>query len=89
MFGKGIEIPVRMQQVIPIFDAPGCNYRVDCFADGKTPPAQGAKILCGLNGYFLPTQLDHDQRGQHLSGDIEVPIIVKTLKHLCQDQVAN
>ena len=53
MFGKKIEIPVRVQQLISLFNALGCDDSVDCLADGNTQPAQGAKVLCALDSDLL------------------------------------
>lgn len=45
MLDKRIEIAVRVQQVMPVFDAPDCNRGVDRLAYSNTEPLQHTKVF--------------------------------------------
>ena len=55
--GKGIEVPVAVQQVVPALDASGSNHRIDGLANGHAEAAQRPEIFRGLNRDFPPAQL--------------------------------
>src|ERR1035437_1006238 len=89
VLGERIKIPGVGQQVIPAFDASGCNHSIDGLANGHAEPAQRAEILRRLNRDCLAAQLHYHQRSQHFPSVIEVSFVVEALQDLSQNQVTN
>jgi hypothetical protein len=79
VLGERIEIPIVVQQVIPAFDASGCNHSIDRLANGHAEPAQRAEILRRLNRDFLPAQLHHRSAKSAFPGVIEVSFVYRSL----------
>src|SRR5580698_7750833 len=89
MLSERFEIPVIMQKVVAVLDAPRRNHRIDGLSDGHATPAQRAKIPGGLDRDVLAAQFHNRKRGQHSPGPLKIPLVLEALQDLGKNQVAD
>ncbi|QTQ34039.1 Uncharacterized protein pbN1_40560 [Aromatoleum bremense] len=87
MLDKRLKVPVAVQQIQPAFYASGRNHGINRFSHRYSQSSQRTKVPGCLNGNFLPSQVNHDQRSHECSGFIEVALAREALQHLGQNQV--
>jgi hypothetical protein len=86
---KRLEIPVTVQQVIPIFDTTCGDYRIDRLSNHHAQFVERTKMLRRQDRYFLATQLHYSQRTQHFPDGFERSFVAEPLQDLGQNQVTD
>ena len=79
MGNKRIEILVVVQQDKTVFQAAGCDQRIDRLAHRQPMTAKDSEISCGLDSDLTVHNIDHLKGSEELLGVIEIPIPLKPL----------
>lgn len=88
MADKGGKVSISVKQRASIEDAPGCDQGVDRLPNGYASGAQSSEVLGGGDGDFKPPDLNDLQLSQQAQRLMEVPVLIKSLQNLRQDNIA-
>src|ERR1035438_10340537 len=82
-----IEVPIAVQNLMMVQDAPGSDDYVDGLADRHAACAERAVVERAAQGHFPSHQFAALKQGEHSGGTIELRLRAKPLQHLDQNQV--
>ena len=89
MLNKGVKVSVAVKQREATLNAASGNHRINGFAHGDSQRPQRTEVLGRLNGDVLSNQINDNQGSQQFSGQIEIVVAVKALKHFGQHKISD
>ena len=89
MLDKGVEVFVRVKQLVTFIDTIPGNNRICCLADCHAPFAEGPKVLRTANRPLSTEHVENRKWTQETPGEVEVVVCPESLQYFRQNQVSN
>jgi len=84
-----LEIAVRMQERVAVFDAKRADYEVGRLADGDSEPAKGSVIPGGRYREVRVEHCDRWENSERLFDSLRVALVARSLQDFDQHNIAH